>query len=137
MCSGFSVLDLLMQCPVIVCNRQQNTLCFYIRFPSIPESSKAGIFFQVTKTSLGLDTPVHPQQNPFFAGDPLQIFLSVLDKLPGNIQILRPVFKWNFAVVPFDTFFFVWAYAAVFTAVNSRFPFISCFGLFFLYLTDF
>ena len=29
----FSVLDFLMQFPDIMCNCQQNTLCFYIRFP--------------------------------------------------------------------------------------------------------
>ena len=137
MCSCFPTLNLLMQFPDIMRNCQQNTLRFYIRFPSIPKSSETCILFQISKTSLGLDTPVHSQQNPFFASDPLQVILSVLVELPGNIQIFRPVFEWNFTVVPFDTFFFVWASAAVCTAVNSRFPFVSCFGFFFLYLTDF
>ena len=135
MCSGFSVLDFLMQFPDIMRNRQQNTLCFYIRFSTVSESSEACILFQITKASLGLDTPVHPQHNPLLTGNPLQVFLTVLVELPGNIQIFRPVFERNFTVVPFDTFFFLGTSIAVFTTVNGRFSLISCLCLFFLYLT--
>lgn len=126
MCSGFSVLDFLMQFPDIMRNRQQNTLRFYIRFSTVSESSEACILFQITKASLGLDTTVHPQHNPLFTGNPLQVFLTVLIELPGNIQIFRSVFEWNFTMVPFDTFFFVGTSAAVFTTVNGRFSLISC-----------
>ena len=79
-----------------MCNRQQNTLRFYIRFSTVSESSEACILFQITKASLGLDTPVHPQHNPLFTGNPLQVFLTVLVEFPGNIQIFRPVFERNF-----------------------------------------
>ena len=133
MCSGFPGLDFLMQFPDIMCYRQQNTLPFYIRFSTVSESSKACILFQISKASLRLDTPVNTQQYPLFTGNPLQVFLPVLVELSGNIQIFHPVFEWNFTVVPFDTFSFVGTSAAVFTTVYGRFPFISCFGFFFLY----
>lgn len=51
MCSGFPVLDFLMQFPDIMCYRQQNTLPFYIRFSTVSESSKACILFQISKAS--------------------------------------------------------------------------------------
>lgn len=119
------IFAFLLEFPDIMRNRQQNTLCFYIRFSTVSESSEACILFQITKASLGLDTPVHPQQNPLFTGNPLQVFLPVLIELPGNIQIFRPVFERNLTVVPFDTFFFVGTSAAVFTTVNGRFSLIS------------
>ncbi len=136
MCSGFPVLDFLMQFPDIMCYRQQNTLPFYIRFSTVSESSKACILFQISKASLRLDTPVNTQQYPLFTGNPLQVFLPVLVELSGNIQIFHPVFEWNFTVVPFDTFSFVGTSAAVFTTVYGRFPFISCFGFFFLFVSS-
>ena len=95
-------------------------------FPTVSESPKACILFQITKASLGLDTPVHPQQDPLFAGDPLQILFPVLVEFLGNIQVLRPVFERDFAVVSFDTFFFAGTSAAVFATVNRCFSLISC-----------
>lgn len=130
MCSCFPTLNLLMQFPDIMRNCQQNTLRFYIRFPSIPKSSETCILFQISKTSLGLDAPVHSQQNPFFASDPLQVILSVLVELPGNIQIFRPVFEWNFTVVPFDTFFFCMGIRCSLHSCKQSFPFRILFWFF-------
>ena len=84
MCPGFSVLDFLMQLPDIMRNRQQNTLCFYIRFSTVSESSEACILFQITKASLGLDTPVHPQQNPLFTGNPLDAQEEQTEEVRGT-----------------------------------------------------
>lgn len=131
--SGFSTLNLLMQFPDIISNCQKYALGFYIRLPSVSKSLKSRILFQVSQTSFCLDTPIYPEQDSFLAGNSLQIFFPVLVELLGNIQILRPVFEWDFTVIPFNTLVFEGTFTAVFTTVDCCFSLIFCF---FLSLSD-
>ena len=66
----FSVLDFLMQFPDIMCNCQQNTLCFYIRFPRYRNLQK----------------PVSSFKSPKIPSD--WILLFTRSRIPSSLVIL-------------------------------------------------
>ena len=85
-----SCLNLMVQFIDVISNRQQDTLGGDICFSTIQIPSELHILFDVRKAVFRLDTPVHPQLCPVFAGNPFQCLLPFFFHLKTrNLLLIR------------------------------------------------
>lgn len=125
MLAGPVCLDLCVELVYVVGHRDDHTLHRNIPYPCAEVSSEPHAIFRLTERSFCLYAPVHPELYPLIACDPFKALRPLLNKCPRYLDPLVPFFKGRFAVVSFDTFFFIGATIAVFADIKGRFSLIA------------